>query len=115
MDIENIKSQMRKGFLETCTLNLLENRSIYSTELLEHLERAGLLVTEGTIYPLLNRLKKEGFLTYTWQESKQGPPRKYYTLTEEGLKMAQFLKKETLELLDSIYLILHNNYEEKQH
>jgi predicted ArsR family transcriptional regulator len=54
------------------------------------------------------KIQKEGFLTYTWQESKQGPPRKYYTLTEEGLKMAQFLKKETLELLESIYLILHN-------
>lgn len=84
MNIDNIKSQMRKGMLDFCVLLALKNRAAYSSELIKCLKDARMIVVEGTLYPLLNRLKKEGLLSYTWQESTSGPPRKYYSLTDEG-------------------------------
>src|SRR5574344_3035475 len=84
MDIENIKSQMRKGFLEYCTLLLVRKRPSYTSDIIEGLKRAHLIVVEGTLYPLLTRLKNDGLLSYEWIESTQGPPRKYYSLTEQG-------------------------------
>lgn len=86
MDIDNIKSQMRKGMLEYCILLVLRRGPAYSSDLIRCLKEAQLIVVEGTLYPLLTRLKKDGLLAYTWQESTSGPPRKYYSLTIEGLE-----------------------------
>ncbi len=91
MYVENVKSQMRKGMLEYCVLLLLSKKPAYSSDIIENLERANLIVVEGTLYPLLNRLKKEGVLDYEWQESVVGPPRKYYRLTEHGCQALALL------------------------
>ncbi len=84
MKIENTKAQMRKGVLEFCILSILQNEDAYTSEILSELKGAKLLVVEGTIYPLLTRLKNAGLLNYRWEESTSGPPRKYYGLTETG-------------------------------
>ncbi|HET8855462.1 MAG TPA: PadR family transcriptional regulator [Salinimicrobium sp.] len=93
MKIENTKAQMRKGVLEYCILSILRDEDAYVAEILTTLKDAKLLVVEGTIYPLLTRLKNAGLLSYRWEESTGGPPRKYYGLTEEGKR---FLKELTL-------------------
>lgn len=90
MDVNNAKSQMRKGMLEYCILLLLKRQAAYASDIIQQLKEADLLVVEGTLYPLLTRLKKDGLLAYKWQESTQGPPRKYYCLTDEG---QNFLKE----------------------
>ncbi len=84
MKIENTKAQMRKGVLEYCILSILNGGEAYTSDILESLKDAKLLVVEGTIYPLLTRLKNAGLLAYRWEESTGGPPRKYYDLTETG-------------------------------
>jgi PadR family transcriptional regulator PadR len=84
MKIENTKAQMRKGVLEFCILSILKNGEAYTSDILEKLKDAKLLVVEGTVYPLLTRLKNAGLLSYRWEESTGGPPRKYYELTETG-------------------------------
>lgn len=84
MNIDNAKSQMRKGMLEYCVLLLLRDRPAYASDIIQQLKEAQLLVVEGTLYPLLTRLKNDGLLSYAWQESTQGPPRKYYALTDLG-------------------------------
>jgi len=84
MKLENTKIQMRKGVLEYCILSIIAQREVYSSEILAALKEAKLIVVEGTLYPLLTRLKNSGLLGYNWQESTGGPPRKYYTLTENG-------------------------------
>ncbi|MBO7295582.1 MAG: PadR family transcriptional regulator [Bacteroidaceae bacterium] len=84
MNIENAKSQLRKGMLEFCLLLLIKGRPAYTNDIIAKLKAANLIVVEGTLYPLLTRLKKDGLLSYEWQESTQGPPRKYYSLTSEG-------------------------------
>ncbi len=81
---ENIKAQMRKGFLEYCILLVISKKPVYVSDIISDLKAAHLIVVEGTLYPLLSRLKNSGFLSYQWQESVQGPPRKYYELTSEG-------------------------------
>lgn len=84
MNIDNAKSQMRKGMLEYCVMLLLRKKACYTSDIISHLKDAELIVVEGTLYPLLTRLKKDGLLCYEWKESTQGPPRKYYALTAEG-------------------------------
>ena len=84
MNTDNTKSQMRKGMLEYCIMLLLHQRPCYANDIMQRLHEADMIVVEGTLYPLLSRLKKDGLLGYVWQESTQGPPRKYYTLTEDG-------------------------------
>ncbi|MDX1462035.1 MAG: PadR family transcriptional regulator [Marinirhabdus sp.] len=84
MKIENTKAQMRKGVLEYCILSILQGGEAYTSDILDTLKDAKMLVVEGTIYPLLTRLKNAGLLTYRWEESTSGPPRKYYELTETG-------------------------------
>jgi PadR family transcriptional regulator PadR len=86
INTENIKSQMRKGILEYCILVILENKPAYAPDIIRMLKQAKLIVVEGTLYPLLMRLKNSGLLDYEWAESSQGPPRKYYELTELGKK-----------------------------
>lgn len=92
MKIENTKAQMRKGVLEYCILSVLRDNDAYVAEILDTLKDAKLLVVEGTIYPLLTRLKNAGLLNYRWEESTGGPPRKYYGLTTPG---KEFLKELT--------------------
>ena len=84
MKIENTKAQMRKGVLEYCILSILKDGEAYTSDILDTLKDAKMLVVEGTIYPLLTRLKNAGLLAYRWEESTSGPPRKYYDLTETG-------------------------------
>ena len=84
MNIDNMKSQMRKGILEYCILLILNGRRAYANDIIQMLQEARLIVVEGTLYPLLTRLKNMNLLNYQWIESNQGPPRKYYELTPEG-------------------------------
>lgn len=100
--IENLKSQMRKGVLEYCILTIIDQQEAYTSDILEALKKADLLVVEGTLYPLLSRLKNEGLLSYRWQESTSGPPRKYFALTEEGKSILNQLKEEWQNINGSI-------------
>ena len=93
---------MRKGILEFCILSVLKDRDLYASEILERLKEARLLVVEGTLYPLLTRLKNADLLQYRWEESSSGPPRKYYTLTEEGTQFLEELKSTWEELQHAI-------------
>ena len=106
MDIENSKAQMRKGVLELCILAVLNEGERYPTEILEQMKNADLLVVEGTIYPLLTRLKNEGLLNYRWVESTGGPPRKYFTLTADGKNFLQQLKNAWSEMNDAVSKIV---------
>lgn len=102
MKVENTKQQMRKGILEFCILSILKDRDLYASEILKRLKEAQLLVVEGTLYPLLTRLKNADLLQYRWEESSSGPPRKYYTLTEKGVKFLDELKSTWEELQNAI-------------
>ena len=84
MNVDNAKSQMRKGMLEYCVLLLLRKEPSYANDIINRLKSVEMIVVEGTLYPLLTRLKKDGMLSYEWRERTQGPPRKYYALTEQG-------------------------------
>lgn len=84
INADNVKSQMRKGYLEYCILLIINKRPSYTSDIIKELKEARMIVVEGTLYPLLSRLKNNGILTYEWQESASGPPRKYYELTESG-------------------------------
>lgn len=91
---EQLAVQLRKGFLAYCVLRACSKRAVYTSDIIHQLSEAELVVVEGTIYPLLSRLQKDGLLAYEWQESEQGPPRKYYKLTDFGAEvMAQITKK----------------------
>ncbi len=102
MNIENAKSQMRKGMLEYCVLLLLKHRPSYASDIIQQLKQAELLVVEGTLYPLLTRLKNDGLLRYEWQESTQGPPRKYYALSPEGEQFLEGIDTAWTELSSTI-------------
>ena len=101
MNIDNAKSQMRKGMIEYCVMLLLRKEACYTSDIITRLKEASLIVVEGTLYPLLTRLKKEGLLSYEWRESTQGPPRKYYLLTNDG--------EEFLHQLDEVWSDLTNS------
>ncbi len=105
MKIENTKAQMRKGVLEYCILTVLKHGDAYTSEILEHLKGAKLIVVEGTIYPLLTRLKNSGLLNYRWEESTSGPPRKYYGLTENGKLFLKGLETTWEELVAAVNLL----------
>jgi PadR family transcriptional regulator PadR len=109
MKIENTKAQMRKGVLEFCILSILENGDAYTSEILSQLKDAKLLVVEGTVYPLLTRLKNAGLLHYRWEESTSGPPRKYYGLTETGKIFLSGLNTTWSELVIAVETITKNN------
>ena len=102
MDIENTKAQMRKGILEYCILSILKKGEAYPSDLLQVLKDAKLIVVEGTLYPILTRLKNEGLLNYRWEESSQGPPRKYYALTQDGKLFLKELSKTWNELSNAV-------------
>ena len=105
MKIENTKAQMRKGVLEFCILSILESGDAYTSEILSQLKDAKLLVVEGTVYPLLTRLKNAGLLNYRWEESTSGPPRKYYGLTETGKLFLKELNTTWSELQNAVNLV----------
>lgn len=109
MYVENVKSQMRKGMLEYSIMLLLRAKPCYSSDIIDELEHANLIVVEGTLYPLLNRLKKEGILDYEWQESSAGPPRKYYKLTETGLQALARLDENWCNLSRTVSHIKEKN------
>ena len=105
MNIDNAKSQMRKGMLEYCVLLLLRQRPAYASDIIHRLKDADLLVVEGTLYPLLSRLKNDGLLSYEWQESTQGPPRKYYALTPEGNEFLEGLDTAWGEIANTVNIL----------
>lgn len=105
MKIENTKAQMRKGVLEYCILSVLKDEDAYVAEILASLKDARMLVVEGTIYPLLTRLKNAGLLDYRWEESSSGPPRKYYNLTEKGKLFLKELTTTWNELQNAVNLV----------
>ena len=102
MDAENVKSQMRKGMLEYCVLLLLHKESLYVSDIVKRLKEAKLIVVEGTLYPLLTRLKNDNVLAYEWQESTQGPPRKYYRLTPLGEQMLLQIESAWDEIANTV-------------
>ena len=105
MKIENTKAQMRKGVLEYCILSILRDQDAYVAEILSTLKDAKMLVVEGTIYPLLTRLKNAGLLSYRWEESTSGPPRKYYGLTETGRLFLKELNTTWDNLQNAVSLV----------
>ena len=102
MDIENSKAQMKKGILEYCILSIISRGEAYASDIIDEMKEAKLLVVEGTLYPLLSRLKNDNLLSYNWVESKSGPPRKYYQLTEEGKLVMTELEATWNELAEAV-------------
>lgn len=102
MNIENTKAQMKKGVLEFCILSVLSEGDHYPSEIIEKMKNAKLIVVEGTLYPLLMRLKNDGLLSYRWEESTSGPPRKYYKLTPIGEQFLKELELTWTELVESV-------------
>lgn len=102
MNVDNVKSQMRKGMLEYCILLLLHKEAAYASHIIQKLKEAKLIVVEGTLYPLLTRLKNDDLLEYEWVESTQGPPRKYYKLTTKGKQILAQLDSSWRELNETV-------------
>lgn len=103
MDIEKTKTQMRKGILEYCILSIIQKTGdAYASDILEQLKKSEMIVVEGTIYPLLTRLKNEEVLEYRWEESSSGPPRKYFSLTEQGEEFLKELEQTWIQLKQAV-------------
>ena len=109
MNIDNTKAQMRKGVLEYCILAILKDGEAYTSDLLLALKQAKMIVVEGTIYPLLTRLKNSGLLEYRWEESTSGPPRKYYQLTPNVVAFLNELNETWLELNQAVSTLTNPN------
>lgn len=109
MNIENTASQMRKGVLEFCILSIIKNGEVYPSDIIETMKASDLPILEGTLYPLLTRLKNAGFLSYRWVESSSGPPRKYFSLTEKGGVFYRELEKTWQELAGAVQKITNNH------
>ena len=99
---DNVRSQMRKGVLEYCILSILEKKEAYASSILEELKSANMLVVEGTLYPLLIREKNQGLLSYRWEESPQGPPRKFYNKKKKGLSQLREMDMAWKEIVETI-------------
>jgi PadR family transcriptional regulator, regulatory protein PadR len=106
MDIERNNAQMRKGVLELCILSIVSCQDAYASDIIGKLKVAKLIVVEGTLYPLLTRLKNEGLLGYRWEESTQGPPRKYYKITEAGQKSLEEMTADWREMMEAVEQLL---------
>ena len=102
LNVENTKAQMRKGMLEYCIMLLLRHQPCYANDIISKLKEADMIVVEGTLYPLLNRLQKDKILKYEWKESTQGPPRKYYSLTMDGEEVLRQLNQSWQELSNTV-------------
>ena len=105
MNVENTQAQMRKGILEYCILSILEKESVYASEIIRQLKEAKVIVVEGTLYPILTRQKNAGLLSYRWEESTQGPPRKYYELADKGKEFLLQLDASWEELVLAVKLV----------
>ena len=114
MNIENTQVQMRKGILEFCILHIISRGEVYASDMLDELTSAKIMVVEGTLYPLLTRLRKAGLVDYKWVESKSGPPRKYYTLTSDGEDFLSGLDQTWSELVSSTKKIIANKNSKKK-
>ena len=106
MNLENTQVQMRKGILEFCILHIISRGEVYASDMLEELTSAKIMVVEGTLYPLLTRLRKAGLVEYKWVESTSGPPRKYYTITDDGMAFLDSLSITWEELMKSTNQII---------
>ncbi|KIO42863.1 MULTISPECIES: PadR family transcriptional regulator [Porphyromonadaceae] len=109
MNIENTQAQMRKGILEYCILLIISQKDVYVPDIINKLKESRMIVVEGTIYPLLTRLKNTGLLSYRWEESLQGPPRKYYSITESGRLFLKELENSWEELTSAVNHIKENH------
>lgn len=105
MDIQNTQSQMRKGVLEFCILSIIRQGEVYPSDLVDRMKSANLHILEGTLYPLLTRLKNAELLTYRWVESNSGPPRKYFVMTDKGLAFYSELERTWKELADAVQVL----------
>lgn len=105
MNADKVKSQMRKGMLEFCVLLLISRGETYASEIISRLKEARMIVVEGTLYPLLTRLKNDDLLAYRWEESNSGPPRKYYNITDKGAEYLTMLREGWQEITSTISLI----------
>jgi PadR family transcriptional regulator PadR len=106
---ENIRIQMRKGLLEYCVLSILARKEAYPSDILEELKKADMIVVEGTLYPLLIRDKNQGLLSYRWVESTQGPPRKYYYITEKGKEVLNEMDAAWADIVKSVETLRNDN------
>ncbi|MCD4789662.1 MAG: PadR family transcriptional regulator [Bacteroidales bacterium] len=109
MNIEKTTAQMRKGVLEYCILSIINEKEVYASDIIQKLKEAKLIVVEGTLYPLLTRLKNDGLLSYRWEESKSGPPRKYYEITESGINFLKDLDLGWNELVEAVNKVAGKN------
>lgn len=114
MNIENAQVQMRKGILEFCILHIISRGEVYASDMLDELTSARIMVVEGTLYPLLTRLKNAGLLDYKWVESTSGPPRKYYILTDLGRNSLEALDETWQELAESVNAIASKTGQHRQ-
>ncbi|GAC1439765.1 MAG: PadR family transcriptional regulator [Sediminibacterium sp.] len=105
MDIQNTQSQMRKGVLEFCILSIIRQGEVYPSDIVDRMKAANLHILEGTLYPLLTRLKNAGLLTYRWVESNSGPPRKYFVMTDKGQELYNELERTWQELADAVHAL----------
>ncbi len=112
MDLENAKAQMRKGVLEMCILAIIEEDEVYPSDIIGRLKANDLIVVEGTLYPLLTRLKNDGLLDYSWRESNAGPPRKYFKITDLGKQFLEALTTSWQKLVQSVDQTLTNGQQE---
>lgn len=106
MDIQNTQSQMKKGILEFCILGIIKRGEVYPSEIIEKMKASNFNIFEGTLYPLLTRLKNDGMLAYRWVESSGGPPRKYFTLTDKGIQFFELLLATWVELNTAVNEII---------
>ena len=109
LNIDNIKAQMRKGILEYCILSIISRNDAYASSIIAELKAAEMIVVEGTLYPLLTRQKNQGLLSYRWEESPPGPPRKYYSITQKGRECLEQLDIAWSELISQIRIIRDGN------
>jgi len=107
MKLEKTTAQMRRGVLELCVLSVISDKEVYTSDIIDTMKEAELIVVEGTVYPLLTRLKNDDILKYKWEESTSGPPRKYYSLTEKGNEILNQLKESWNELNKSVTKLLN--------
>ena len=107
--VENVRSQMRKGVLEYCILSILSRKEAYASSIIDELKAANMIVVEGTLYPLLIRQKNQGLLSYRWEESTQGPPRKYYVITDKGREVLAEMDSAWQEIVSTIQTLRNHD------
>ena len=114
MNIENTQSQMKKGVLEFCILSIIRRGEAYPSDIIEEMKKAELHILEGTLYPLLTRLKNADLLSYRWVESQSGPPRKYFSLTDKGLSFYAELEATWRGMAGAVERVINTKGEDKR-